>query len=116
MEDIKTKREFKFRAWIFEAKKFDNYPQVQEFTPNFKYRKGEYELNQFTGLIDENGKDIYEGDILKHHGIVAWNDVEHIWSAIDLNWNDKREWHNIDYLSCSFIIIGNIYQNSDLLS
>ncbi|RLD69256.1 MAG: hypothetical protein DRI95_00740 [Bacteroidetes bacterium] len=48
--------------------------------------------------------------------MVAWNDVEHCWSVIDLNWNDRRGWHAIEYLTSPFIVIGNIYENSDLLS
>ena len=72
-------------------------------------------VGQFTGLIDNNGTEIYEGDILKAHGIVAWNDTEHRWSAIDLNWNDKREWHDIDYLTSPFEVIGSIHQNPELL-
>ena len=73
-------------------------------------------LEQFTGLQDKNKKNIYEGDVLRAHGIVAWNDVEHRWSAIDLNWNDRREWHDIDYLTSEFEVIGNIHENPELLT
>jgi uncharacterized phage protein (TIGR01671 family) len=72
-------------------------------------------VGQFTGRKDSTGKDIYEGDILKHHGIVSWNDVELCWSRIDLNWNDNREWSNLDSLTSPMIVIGNIYENPELL-
>tara|TARA_R110000822_G_scaffold127454_1_gene262961 strand:- start:15001 stop:15324 length:324 start_codon:yes stop_codon:yes gene_type:complete len=73
-------------------------------------------LMQFTGLIDINKKYIYESDILKDHGIVAWNDVNHCWSRIDLNWNEKREWHELDSLTSPMEVIGNIHQNPELIN
>lgn len=75
----------------------------------------EIELLEWTGLLDKNGVEVFEGNILKEHGIVAWNNVEHRWSAIDLNWNDRREWHDIDYLTSPFEIIGSIHANPELL-
>jgi len=76
----------------------------------------ECELMQYTGRKDINGNDIYDGDILKHHGIVKWCNEFHQWTAIDLNWNDNREVHDLDYLTSPFEIIGNIYENPELIA
>ena len=105
-------REIKFRGWD------DKELKMYHFKPNWideSICEGNCLLMQFTGLQDKNGIDIYEGDLLKHHGIVAWNDVELMWSRIDLNWNDRREWHNLESLTSPLEIIGNIYQNPELI-
>jgi uncharacterized phage protein (TIGR01671 family) len=73
-------------------------------------------IMQFTGLKDKNGKEIYEGDILKDHlgggklRAVFWNDetarfeVEKGW--IGLGKTDQT----------SSEIIGNIYENPELIT
>jgi len=60
-------REIKFRLWIKEDKRYDYSKMsysIPEFTSGFAYRRGTYVLEQFTGVLDKNGKEIYEGDIV----------------------------------------------------
>lgn len=112
----------KFRVWIVEdgiyfylnpngiltGKLKHDDGSFTELTAEFQYSV-EYDdcFEQCTGLMDKNGKLIYEGDILEtsesddpQYEIVEWG---------------TQEWipNNIPYCDCE--IIGNIHENPELL-
>ena len=117
-------REIKFRVWIIEDNKYlkTNKPSVPELTNNWTYRRGEYILEQYTGLKDVDGKEIYEGDILEictnenifyapdtfDAGIVVFAHGSFIVQNKRLNSTDQKGWtfHNID----NKIVTGNIHE------
>lgn len=72
------------------------------------------QLMQFTGLLDCNGKEIYEGDILKDNIIVCWREDLASFALRKEGWlYDHFFGEAIDAGSTE--IIGNIFQNPELL-
>ena len=72
----------------------------------------EYTVMQCTGLKDRNGKLIYEGDIVKET-LTDFINEKHIivveWDALNASYNFENL-HN-----CEREVIGNIYENPELL-
>ena len=106
-------REIKFRAWNGETCKMTYYDFL--YTSQVKnFSEGTWSLDklmQYTGLKDNNGKEIYEGDIVKTR---AFGDRTTI-----VNWN-KIAWFAggdfMDAIGQSHEIIGNIWENPELLT
>ena len=80
----------------------------------------EITLMQSTGLFDRDGKEIFEGDILDYRGrkaLVRWHGsyASFIYRFVDEPHKRKAEWKPLylAYMKCE--IIGNIYENTELL-
>jgi uncharacterized phage protein (TIGR01671 family) len=114
-------REIKFRAWRFDDKKM--YKMFQLTAPNdYEFNHSEKQiLMQYTGLKDKFGKEIYEGDILKLM-ISYIKNKEFILelyyeqqSAIFIARGTIREIINSEDKTRIWEVIGNIYENPELL-
>lgn len=101
------KREIKFRAWD------DGAMFVQPIAGNYAMSRfvgflGDGAiLMQYTGLKDKNGVEIYEGDILKGG----------IYKVYVVEWDYGNTTFGLNEYSVrkAFEVIGNIYENKDLL-
>ena len=134
-------RIIKFRVW----NKEDSYMSEpcglgDVIWKEFEEGDENYEVMQFTGLTDKNGREIYEGDIVKHCNTKEYNSLHQQKQLFKVVWVKENFSKDIcdgrddifmetgfkfkklfDGLSTVFCpekdleVIGNIYDNSDLL-
>ena len=118
-------REIKFRVWNEKFKQF-HYFDLIDTTIKKEYTLTEWidlPKQQFTGLVDKNGKDIYEGDILGglyDGGYIGWCERckqfqyfgckdECFACGGDVHWFELSVEKELE-------VIGNIHENPELLN
>jgi uncharacterized phage protein (TIGR01671 family) len=127
-------REIKFRVWhkgemfltnaIMNASARYYIRDAQGISPHADvyYEQADAPIMQFTGLLDKNGKEIYEGDIIKYFQpysnkwdthIVLWDEKFAGFGMFEYNneWCKESDWLKIKEIE----IIGNIYENPELI-
>ena len=129
-------REIKFRAWDKNDKRIFIDPQMidfynkkigymqyqTEYMPDTSYsipvgfEEFEYsELMEWTGLYDKNGEEIYEGDIFH----IGSKKILYVVEWIDCGLKGRQikniSWIGLDYWKDDIEVIGNIYENPELL-
>ena len=120
-----TQREIKFRCWnaILLEMYVPDFPQKANINDFFKSLKPP--IMQFTGLKDRNGKEIYEGDVLKHRDLDKAGDIEKFGLVITVRNAEVVKWEYCGFYPLAgwidtanddlkWEIIGNIYENPEL--
>ncbi len=133
------KREIKFRAWTrtgewddtgerrhFEMIDGDSLcpMECEPFKDILADIEDEYYVMQYTGLKDKNGREIYEGDVVSYDILEGCGDRKAYTSVVEYGEYGFRpftfntvvemdDWYN--YELRNFEVIGNIYENPELL-
>lgn len=136
-------REIKFRVWDKNLKEM-NYDDIEDIGQDDYWYDGETEvwnvlhdantgqerfiLMQYTGLKDNNGKEIYEGDVLRLWRSISKNGIKRggyykplivkycdTWCQFVVEDYSTKDKYGVWQQFGAFEVIGNIYENPELL-
>lgn len=103
-------REIKFRIWV-ESENLMVYPNKNFpiYIDNCEWDEGQIPM-QYTGLKDKNGKEVFEGDILKNdYGnkrVVSWTQSYECEPCFNISYDEVKR----------IEVIGNTYEHKHLLN
>ena len=122
-------REIKFRCWDRFKQRWSNY-KINDSTlyfmdkntgvwyGSYNKRYKDFNLMQYTGLEDKNGKEIYEGDILfesfgeRYYKVIFENGS---FRAEFEGYFEEHSFELIYVVAQGCEIVGNIYENPELI-
>lgn len=127
-------RDIKFRAWCDDQKRMftkviignTSCPESDDYTAHCIFRDGEWyhsdehdnvTFEQYTGLKDHSGSDVFEGDIVQFEQ----DDIDYFFVVsmdergcfVAHNEVDSSDFYHLD--DFDYLVIGNIHQNPELL-
>jgi len=126
-------REIKFRAWDKDLQNMKSARELKDLLiadPICASVIDDFVLEQFTGLLDKNGKEVFEGDVVERdlHGnrsiaVVVWvGDLASFMWQTPENCREGFTGGNADFFNTKTIksnigwkVIGNIHQHPELL-
>jgi uncharacterized phage protein (TIGR01671 family) len=108
-------REFKFRMWEENEKCMVSWSELQyqwesEGYSENHFLQDHFVMMQYTGLKDKNGKEIYEGDVVKEGN--SEGQVDYIDDGFYISWVVNKDfWSStLKHHAQSLEVIGNIYE------
>ena len=112
-------REIKFRAWGGATNEHPAFMMndISDWAVG-DLNSNNWKIMQYTGLSDKNGKEIYEGDLVDEYGNrklvyrVGFDRGHFTLTDIENGYDRLGIWN----VHMNMEIIGNIYQNKDLLT
>lgn len=121
---------FRFRVWNSLNKAMYGHAETAENTSVGMLSSRDYPfaiVMQSTGFLDKNGKEIYEGDIVEYtlktlpketpcRNVVEFRDG--MWCVMK-QWDEKYGWGDtkevLPIYNMKLMVVGNVYQNPELL-
>lgn len=119
----------RYRAWLKEDKEMVDVEEIHFYKGEFDFigdaitwmcKSNDCVLMQSTGLRDKDGKEIFEGDIVDYKGrkaVIKWHGsyASFIYMFVEDLKNRNQEWEPLFLSYYHFEIIGNKFENPELL-
>ena len=111
-------RQLKFRVWDTRDNEFAYVDDLYWFEENFVHDSEDVLIQQWTGIADKNGKDIYEGDILNFAVHCRIDRITSYIKNAEVRYSTEylqyvfgeEDWSLMDSIPETIEVVGNIYE------